>query len=115
MNSGKIPIEPTDIAGRARLGLGTLNGLEVQHNPNGFEVYVKAGAQLKAGVDLIGDLKAAEAVLGVDASGYRLTGAMLRFPNDDAGKKALTAFLEQVFEGRQSSPRPGRMPPPSSR
>ena len=105
VNSGKIPIEPTDtLKVRARMGLGTLNGLEVQHNPNGFEVYVKAGAQLKAGVDLIGDLKAAEAVLGVDASGYRLTGAMLRFPNDDAGKKALTAFLEQVFEGRQIKP-----------
>jgi hypothetical protein len=105
VNSGKIPVEPTDtLKVRARLGMGDLNGLEVQHNPNGFEVYVKAGAQLKAGVDLIGDLKAAEAVLGVDASGYRLTGAMLRFPNDDAGKKALTAFLEQVFEGRQIKP-----------
>lgn len=105
VNSGKIPIEPSDtLKLRARFGMGDLNGLEVQHNPNGFEVYVKAGAQLKAGVDLIGDLKVAEATLGVDASGYRLTGAMLRFKNDEAGKKALSAFLEQMFEGRQIKP-----------
>jgi hypothetical protein len=105
MQTGSIPVEPTGIVGvNVKVAVGKLDGIEIARGSDGYELVLRDGWDGKVGADLTAKLwesKAlgmkCDATAGLEAAGFRVSGAALRFPNTPAGKEAMKAVLESLF------------------
>ena len=108
VQTGNIPVEPTGIATvNVKVAVGKLDGIEIERGSDGYQLVLRDGWDGKAGGELsatVPGLSALSSVglklqgtASVEAAGYRVTGAAIRFPNNEAGKAALKDTLEALL------------------
>lgn len=112
VDSGKIPLEPTGIAGiKAKLAMAGISQFEIER---GFDVYrltVRTGGEVKSTLTGVAGtrigtshaLASIEASLALEGAHQRLSGFTLSFTNDEAGCQALVGLIGKIVDGKPVS------------
>lgn len=109
LDSGKIPVEPTGLAGlKAKLSGSHLAQFEVERGSDGLKLHLRSGFAGTLGLDAVvgkkfklGDNVEARLDLsaGLEVGGSKLTGVSITFENSDKGVKALVDLVETMIDG----------------
>ncbi|MGJ0506000.1 MAG: hypothetical protein ACR652_02455 [Methylocystis sp.] len=112
LDSGKIPVEPTGLAGvRAKLAGSRIGQFEIEMGGDGYKLNLRVGNEGRASVeavvgqnfDLGGPVVQAkiEGAVGVDGAHARLNGVSISFPKSDAGRESLLALVHKMTENQE--------------
>jgi hypothetical protein len=109
LDSGKIPVEPTGLAGiKAKLAMAHIGQFEIERGGDGYKLHLRTGLEGKGNLDAVVGKKfgfgdhvelSAEGSLGLEGSGSRLSGMTLSFKGDAAGRKALIDLVAKMIDG----------------
>lgn len=105
VQTGSIAVEPTGVFGvNVKVAVGHVDGLEIARLPDSYELVLRHGWDGKAGAEVSAKLWQAKAIgmradaySGIEASGFRMGGVTLRFPNTSAGREAMKTVLDNLM------------------
>lgn len=112
LDTGKIPVEPTGLAGiRARLAGAHIGQFEIEMGSDGIKLHVRTGGEVKGNVDAVVGKKFGkddglgpnlearlEASVGLEGSGSRLTGMTITFDKGTDGRQALINLVSKMID-----------------